>query len=201
MSRKFYITTPIYYVNARPHIGHAYTTYVRIRLRRRHGRGCSGAENVFLPGTDEHGQKIEAARRRPVQARPLSSMLTKSRRSSASCGSGWGSRTSWTSIRTVLKSRRFKKRVQELFQAAILTGLYLAKRHGTPGSIACRAKLYVDGAAPGDACPTAGFPHSRGDGLASKTIIFSSSRPSSGRARWPCMRTWSSFVRRRGAMK
>jgi methionyl-tRNA synthetase len=56
---KFFLTTPIYYVNARPHIGHAYTTLVADVLARRH-RLTLGAENVwFLTGTDEHGMKIE----------------------------------------------------------------------------------------------------------------------------------------------
>src|SRR5579875_1713621 len=54
---KFYLTTPIYYVNARPHIGHAYTTIVADVLARRHR--LQGDETFFLTGTDEHGQKIE----------------------------------------------------------------------------------------------------------------------------------------------
>ena len=54
---KFYLTTPIYYVNARPHIGHAYTTVVADVLARRHR--LLGHETFFLTGTDEHGQKIE----------------------------------------------------------------------------------------------------------------------------------------------
>ncbi len=54
---KFYLTTPIYYVNARPHIGHAYTTIVADVLARRHR--LLGDETFFLTGTDEHGQKIE----------------------------------------------------------------------------------------------------------------------------------------------
>ncbi|HEY5057204.1 MAG TPA: methionine--tRNA ligase [Acidobacteriaceae bacterium] len=54
---KFYLTTPIYYVNARPHIGHAYTTIAADVLARRH---CLLGDDVFfLTGTDEHGQKIE----------------------------------------------------------------------------------------------------------------------------------------------
>ena len=58
----FYITTPIYYVNAEPHIGHAYTTIVADVLNRFHK--LSGEETFFLTGTDEHGEKIvEAARR------------------------------------------------------------------------------------------------------------------------------------------
>ena len=53
----FYLTTPIYYVNARPHIGHAYTTIVADVLARRHR--LLGHDTFFLTGTDEHGQKIE----------------------------------------------------------------------------------------------------------------------------------------------
>src|ERR1700746_459187 len=59
MSRKFYITTPIYYVNARPHIGHAYTTIACDTIARR--QRLLGADTFFLTGTDEHGQKIERA--------------------------------------------------------------------------------------------------------------------------------------------
>ena len=54
---KFYITTPIYYVNARPHIGHAYTTIVCDVVARR--QRMLGLDTFFLTGTDEHGQKIE----------------------------------------------------------------------------------------------------------------------------------------------
>ena len=58
----FYITTPIYYVNAEPHIGHAYTTIVADVLNRFHH--LSGEETFFLTGTDEHGDKIvEAAKK------------------------------------------------------------------------------------------------------------------------------------------
>src|SRR5215471_10656274 len=56
---KFYITTPIYYVNARPHLGHAYTTIVCDAIARR--KRMLGIETWFLTGTDEHGQKIERA--------------------------------------------------------------------------------------------------------------------------------------------
>jgi methionyl-tRNA synthetase len=54
---KFYITTPIYYVNARPHIGHAYTTIACDTVARR--QRLMGYDTWFLTGTDEHGQKIE----------------------------------------------------------------------------------------------------------------------------------------------
>src|SRR5438445_4522266 len=56
---KFYLTTPIYYVNARPHIGHAYTTIAADVIARRQ-RLLLGKENVwFLTGSDEHGQKVQ----------------------------------------------------------------------------------------------------------------------------------------------
>lgn len=58
---KFYITTPIYYVNDKPHIGHAYTTIVADVLARFY-REEIGKENVFfLTGTDEHGAKVAQA--------------------------------------------------------------------------------------------------------------------------------------------
>ena len=56
-SNRFYLTTPIYYVNARPHLGHAYSTIVCDAIARR--KRALGIETWFLTGTDEHGQKIE----------------------------------------------------------------------------------------------------------------------------------------------
>ncbi len=55
----FYITTPIYYVNAKPHLGHAYTTLVADSLTRFHK--LRGVPTLFLTGTDEHGDKIVRA--------------------------------------------------------------------------------------------------------------------------------------------
>ncbi len=56
---KFYVTTPIYYVNDKPHIGHAYTTIVADVLSRYHR--LLGVPTYFLTGTDEHGQKVQKA--------------------------------------------------------------------------------------------------------------------------------------------
>jgi len=57
--KPFYITTPIYYVNDIPHIGHSYTTIAADTLARyKRMRDC---DVFFLTGTDEHGQKIEKA--------------------------------------------------------------------------------------------------------------------------------------------
>jgi len=59
---RFYLTTPIYYVNAEPHLGHAYTTILADAAARAHR--LSGDEVLFLTGTDEHGQKIERSARK-----------------------------------------------------------------------------------------------------------------------------------------
>lgn len=56
---KFYITTPLYYVNSKPHIGHSYTQ-IACDTVARFERGC-GDDVFFMTGTDEHGEKIEEA--------------------------------------------------------------------------------------------------------------------------------------------
>jgi methionyl-tRNA synthetase len=59
MTNTFYVTTPIYYVNAEPHLGHAYTTIVADVLYRFHR--LMGRDSYMLTGTDEHGDKIVRA--------------------------------------------------------------------------------------------------------------------------------------------
>ena len=57
--KKFYLTTPLYYVNDEPHIGHAYTTILADVISRI--QGIQGNDVYFLTGTDEHGQKVQEA--------------------------------------------------------------------------------------------------------------------------------------------
>ena len=60
----FYVTTPIYYVNDKPHIGHAYTTILADVLNRYHRVTTDkhhGENTFFLTGLDEHGQKVQQA--------------------------------------------------------------------------------------------------------------------------------------------
>ena len=59
MTQRYFITTPIYYVNAAPHIGHAYTSIAADVLAR--WKRLDGFDVFFLTGTDEHGQKVEKA--------------------------------------------------------------------------------------------------------------------------------------------
>ncbi|MCP4629011.1 MAG: methionine--tRNA ligase [bacterium] len=76
MTRPFYVTTPIYYVNARPHLGHAYTTIVADVAARFHT--MQGSEVYFLTGTDEHGDKVvRAAKKENMTPRAYVDMISK----------------------------------------------------------------------------------------------------------------------------
>ena len=147
MSRKFYITTPIYYVNARPHIGHAYTTIACDTIARR--QRMLGAETFFLTGTDEHGQKIEraaqAAGKTPQQyADEISAEFRKLWQRMGISNDDF--------IRTT--EDRHKKRVQALFRQLRDNGLIYKGTY--TGQYCVSDELYVDGAQPGDPCPTCG---------------------------------------------
>jgi methionyl-tRNA synthetase len=147
MSRKFYITTPIYYVNARPHIGHAYTTIACDTIARR--QRLLGADTFFLTGTDEHGQKIEraaeAAGKTPQQyADEISAEFRRLWKRMGISNDDF--------IRTT--EDRHKKRVQQLFRRIRDNG-YIYKGTYT-GQYCVSDELYVDGAQPGDPCPTCG---------------------------------------------
>ena len=80
----FYVTTPIYYVNAEPHLGHAYSTIAADVLARHHRQ--RGDDVFFLTGTDEHGEPVALAAERRGSPRGTSSTAT--RRVSASWPSG-----------------------------------------------------------------------------------------------------------------
>ncbi len=84
MSSNYYITTPIYYVNDLPHIGHAYTTLacdVIARFKR-----LDGFNVFFLTGTDEHGQKVElAAKNKGVAPKEFVDEVSKNFRSLLKC--------------------------------------------------------------------------------------------------------------------
>jgi len=147
MARKFYITTPIYYVNARPHIGHAYTTIACDTIARRHR--LLGDDTFFLTGTDEHGQKIEraaqAAGKSPQQyADEISGEFRALWKRMGISNDDY--------IRTT--EERHKKRAQALFTQIRDNG-YIYKGTYT-GQYCVSDELYVDGAQPGDPCPTCG---------------------------------------------
>ncbi|MGA8149422.1 MAG: methionine--tRNA ligase [Terriglobales bacterium] len=149
MSKKFYITTPIYYVNAHPHIGHAYTTIACDTIARR--QRMLGSETFFLTGTDEHGQKIERA----AQASGKSpQQLTDE--VSAEFLALWQRMgiTYDDYIRTT--SERHKSGVQALWRKIRDNG-YIYKGHYT-GQYCVFDELYVDATGPGSPCPVCGRP-------------------------------------------
>ncbi len=145
---RFYITTPIYYVNARPHLGHAYSTIVCDVIAR--SKRAQGIETWFLTGTDEHGQKIE---RSAAQA-------GRSPAEFAAAISGefralW-SRLNLTCddfIRTT--ELRHQRGVQKLFSDMRDRGFIY--RGSYTGQYCVSDELYVD-APPGSPCPDCGRP-------------------------------------------
>jgi methionyl-tRNA synthetase len=144
--KTFYVTTPIYYVNARPHIGHAYTTIVADVLARRHR--LLGDETFFLTGTDEHGQKIE--RSAAVAGIPPQQFADQVSRSFEDLWKRMGI-TNDDYIRTT--SEKHKRGVQKLFSTLYERGfIYLASY---TGSYCVSDEAFVD-APVGTPCPDCG---------------------------------------------
>jgi len=149
MDSKFYITTPIYYVNARPHIGHAYTTIACDTIARR--QRMLGKDTYFLTGTDEHGIKIErAAQARGITPKQLADEVSDAFRAT------WDRMeiTYNDFIRTT--EDRHKTRVQQLFKILRDNG-YIYKGSYT-GQYCVSDELFVDSAGPGAPCPVCGNP-------------------------------------------
>jgi methionyl-tRNA synthetase len=143
---RYYLTTPIYYVNARPHLGHAYTTIVCDAIARR--KRALGIETWFLTGTDEHGQKIERsaekAGRTPME---FATALSREFR-------GLWDRLGLSNddfIRTT--EERHKRGVQHLF--AQLRDRGFIYKGSYSGQYCVSDELYVDGP-PGTVCPDCG---------------------------------------------
>jgi methionyl-tRNA synthetase len=147
--KKYYLTTPIYYVNAAPHIGHTYTTMAADMVAR--WKKMQGYEVVLTTGTDEHGQKIERAAK----------SVNKSPQEFTDIVSG-EFRQSWESLG--LSIDRFKrttdpahhKKVQELFLACKERGFVYKGSYTGQYCVSC--ELYVNDAKPGDPCPDCGRP-------------------------------------------
>ena len=149
MSKKFYITTPIYYVNARPHIGHAYTTIACDTIARR--QRMMGLDTRFLTGTDEHGQKIERASqdagKSPQQfADEVSNQFRALWQRMGISNDDY--------IRTT--EERHQRGVQALWRRIRENG-YIYKGSYT-GQYCVSDELYVDAVGPGAPCPECGRP-------------------------------------------
>jgi len=148
MSNTFYITTPIYYVNARPHIGHTYTTLACDTVARR--KRMMGSDTWFLTGTDEHGQKIQRAAE--AAGRTPQSFTDEV---SAEFRALWDRMgiTYDDYIRTT--SDRHKMGVQELWRRIRDNG-YIYKGSYT-GQYCVFDEMYVE-VGPGEPCPECGRP-------------------------------------------
>ena len=145
-SNRYYLTTPIYYVNARPHLGHAYSTIVCDSIARR--KRALGIETWFLTGTDEHGQKIE--RSAELAGRTPSDFAAAI---SAEFRGLWDKLglTYDDFIRTT--EERHKRGVQKLF-ATLRDRGFIYKGYYT-GQYCVSDEAYVDGP-PGTPCPDCG---------------------------------------------
>jgi methionyl-tRNA synthetase len=149
MKKKYYLTTPIYYVNAAPHIGHAYTTIVADAIRR--FKRMQGYEAVLTTGTDEHGQKVEraatAAGKSPKEFTDVISDEFRRQWKTLGLAIDRFQRTS---------EAKHHKVVQDLFRRCLNNG-YIEKGSYT-GQYCVFDELYVSDAGPGDPCPDCGRP-------------------------------------------
>ncbi|MFY9852569.1 MAG: methionine--tRNA ligase, partial [Terracidiphilus sp.] len=145
-SARFYLTTPIYYVNARPHMGHAYSTIVCDTIARR--KRALGIETWFLTGTDEHGQKIErsAALAGRTPAEFATAIAGEFRGLWDLLGLSYND-----FIRTT--EERHKRGTQKLF--ATLRDKGFIYKGSYTGQYCVSDELYVDGP-PGTVCPDCG---------------------------------------------
>src|SRR5437762_593575 len=145
----FFITTPIYYVNARPHIGHAYTTIVCDAIARR--QRMLGKDVLFLTGTDEHGQKIERS------ASAAGTTPQKFADQVASEFRALWDRMGITYDRFIRTTDSVHQRgVQALFKVIQEKGFIYKGKY--TGQYCVFDELYVDAVGPGAPCPECGRP-------------------------------------------
>jgi methionyl-tRNA synthetase len=146
---KYYLTTPLYYVNAAPHIGHTYTTLAADTIKR--FKRMQGFNVALTTGTDEHGQKVErsaqAAGKSPEEFTALISNEFRSQWDTLGIRYDHFIRTT---------DPRHYETVQWLFERCRANG-YVYKGSYT-GQYCVFDELYVNDAKPGDNCPDCGRP-------------------------------------------
>jgi len=145
--KKYYLTTPIYYVNAAPHIGHAYTTIAADAIKR--WKQMQGYDVILTSGTDEHGQKIEraaaAANKSPQKFTDIISAEFRDQWKALGLSIDRFQRTTSPTHAPVVK---------DLFERCLKNG-YVYKGTYT-GQYCVSDELYVTDAKPGDPCPDCG---------------------------------------------
>jgi methionyl-tRNA synthetase len=146
---KYYLTTPIYYVNAAPHIGHAYTTIVTDLIKR--FKRMQGYHAVLTTGSDEHGVNVErAAERAGKTPKEFCDVIARE------------FQRQWEVLGLEIDyfqrttSPQHARVVQDLFERCRRNG-YIYKGSYT-GQYCIFDNLYVNDAKPGDPCPDCGRP-------------------------------------------
>jgi methionyl-tRNA synthetase len=146
---KYYLTTPIYYVNAAPHIGHAYTTIVADLLKR--FKGMQGYHAVLTTGSDEHGVNVErAAERAGKTPKEFCDVIA------AEFERQWQMLGLEIDYFQRTTSPQHARVVNDLFKRCRDNG-YIYKGSYT-GQYCIFDNLYVNDAKPGDPCPDCGRP-------------------------------------------
>ena len=146
---KYYLTTPIYYVNAAPHIGHTYTTLAADTIKRL--KRMQGYDAVLTTGTDEHGQKVERSAQATAKTPEEFTAIVSNEY-----------RELWDRIgiqydhfiRTTEK--RHHETVRWLFNRCLERGFIYKGSYTGQYCVSC--ELYVNDAKPGDPCPDCGRP-------------------------------------------
>jgi methionyl-tRNA synthetase len=141
---KYYLTTPIYYVNAAPHIGHTYTTVAADVIARY--KSMLGFDVVLTTGTDEHGQKVErSAKTAGLSPEEFTTVIAEEFREQ------W--RKLGLRIDRFMRTTdpRHRRVVQDLFRRCLAAG-YVYKGTYT-GQYCVYCELYVSDTSPGDPCP------------------------------------------------
>ncbi len=146
---KYYLTTPIYYTNAAPHIGHAYTTIAADTIRR--FKQMNGYKVTLATGTDEHGVNVEraavAAGKTPLEYTDVIAEEFRTQWEILGLGIDRFERTT---------SPKHAKVVQDLFLRCKANG-FVYKGHYT-GQYCIFDNAYINDAKPGDPCPDCGRP-------------------------------------------
>lgn len=149
MRPKFYLTTPLYYVNAHPHTGHAYSTIVADAITR-YKRMC-GFDVVFLTGTDEHGEHVEQSARAAGKAPEVLADEVAA-----------AYREAWRILG--LKYDRFIRTTEPQHEAAVRKLFAAAQQAGYiykgqyEGLYCVNCELYVSDPTPEGNCPVCGRP-------------------------------------------
>lgn len=148
MSEKFYLTTPIYYVNSAPHLGTTYCTLAADTIRRYHA--MLGQQTLLVTGSDEHSQNVErAAKKKGVPPVEFAGELA------AEFQSQWDRfGVPYRFIRT--SDPRHHATVQWLFERCRANGYIYPSQY--TGQYCFNCELYVNDAEPGSLCPDCGRP-------------------------------------------